>query len=915
MALRPFNILIQSCLVISSSLIFLSCSIKEEPNPDPVALELDTDQDGVIDRLDDDDDNDGVVDRFDAFPLDAAEYIDTDNDNIGDNSDTDIDNDTYNNLIDKFPLDSTEWSDLDNDGIGDNSDSDIDGDSHNNLTDIFPMDATEWLDFDNDGIGDNSDLDIDGDTHNNDVDSFPTDSTEWSDFDNDGLGDNSDPDIDGDSHNNLIDIFPMDATEWLDFDNDGMGDNSDLDIDDDTYNNDIDSFPMDATEWSDFDNDGLGDNSDPDIDNDNILNENDADSFDINIGLDTDKDGIADLTDSDIDGDGVDNYLDDAPYNPLISADADNDGIDDSVDNLIDSDFDLIADSDDAFPNDADRSSCDQPNDLPIYGQQQMRVLLSYEYSNTIKDLFDVTINSEELPYDYHIFSSIKTGNNKVINSDHLNIYTSLANSITDEFSLSLYTQNCVSNQTCETTFINDLLPKIFRRELTLIEKSSYSYFFNNSQFDTQDNEIAGFKLALNTALTSPYFLHRFEIGLPIINQENKFELTAYEMASFLSYTYTGSTPDTELLLAAKHNTLQTDAQVLIQIERLLHTAKAKIQMGEFAAQWMNSERVLDEYKDPELFPNFTYAVKQAMSQQTKEIFKDAFLDSDLQFSDLYSPNHGYISARLSDFYSNKPVGDENAFYDEFFITTQSSEFGGFTTAGSFLSTTSSHTESSIIKRAVFVRERMLCQSFPPFPTSVDLDAIRNSQAQLVEEIKLQEGDNITQAHLDIILLNTQGCIGCHKTMTIPLGLGLEDYDAVGRLRSSYNNGIPVTYTGPDESREEQHSALYGINYIYDRNDPIKFEGAKQLGDILATSATAKACYAEMAFRFTMGQGTVKIDASNEKHSKEEMLHNSCAKKSMTTNMSENNDSLKAAFIQLGLSDLVRYRTLYTREQ
>lgn len=109
-----------------------------------IYVDIDTDHDGIGDRLDNDDDNDGVNDNLDAFPLDPKETKDTDKDGIGDNADPDDDNDGVPDVTDVFPSDPKESKDSDNDKVGDNSDP-------------FPYDSTEWMDSDADGLGDNTD--------------------------------------------------------------------------------------------------------------------------------------------------------------------------------------------------------------------------------------------------------------------------------------------------------------------------------------------------------------------------------------------------------------------------------------------------------------------------------------------------------------------------------------------------------------------------------------------------------------------------------------------------------------------------------------------------------------------------------------------------------------------------------------
>lgn len=109
-----------------------------------IYVDVDSDHDGIGDRLDNDDDNDGVNDNADSFPLDSKESKDTDKDGSGDNTDADDDNDSVADATDVFPTDPKESKDSDNDKTGDNSDP-------------FPYDSTEWMDSDTDGLGDNTD--------------------------------------------------------------------------------------------------------------------------------------------------------------------------------------------------------------------------------------------------------------------------------------------------------------------------------------------------------------------------------------------------------------------------------------------------------------------------------------------------------------------------------------------------------------------------------------------------------------------------------------------------------------------------------------------------------------------------------------------------------------------------------------
>ena len=67
-----------------------------------------------------------------------------------------------------------------------------------------------------------------------------------------------------------------------------------------------------------------------------------------------------------------------------------------------------------------------------------------------------------------------------------------------------------------------------------------------------------------------PYFLNRVEVGTPLADDPDTRKYSPHEMASRLSYTLWGTTPDAELLAAADNGELQTEASVREHTQRLL---------------------------------------------------------------------------------------------------------------------------------------------------------------------------------------------------------------------------------------------------------------------------------------------------------------------------------------------------------
>ena len=295
----------------------------------------DNDRDGVPDSVDVDDDNDGILDSVedpnidqdnnpytDAYDLDEdgkPNYldIDSDNDGIPDNVEAqttagyippnDDDFDTYqanNGLNSAYAPDGLAPVNTDGADVEDYIDADSDNDR--------VPDNNEGNDFNSDGVPDQSltgqDVDRDG----------LDDGFEGSDA-NDGFDVNDEID---DPANDLPDTDGTEDVNYRDVDDDGDGiDTLEEDIDDDgdptnddTDGNGIPDYLDPNLDGLDTDGDGVPNSVDIDDDNDALL--------DTIEDANTDGDNDPTTNPTDTDGDGFPDYLD---------IDSDNDGIPDNV--------------------------------------------------------------------------------------------------------------------------------------------------------------------------------------------------------------------------------------------------------------------------------------------------------------------------------------------------------------------------------------------------------------------------------------------------------------------------------------------------------------------------------------------------------------------------------------------------------
>lgn len=153
------------------------------------------------------------------------------------------------------------------------------------------------------------------------------------------------------------------------------------------------------------------------------------------------------------------------------------------------------------------------------YTPQRLRLLTGDEYQNTLEDLLGLDTN-----YADKIVGDGKKGkfpNNAttIIDENRANKYWAAAEGIAAWAVENDKPFSCASG--CADKFIDEFAPKMYRRPLTEAEKTSYESIFN------QSSGKEGLQFALVTALNSPQFLYRSELG------KNVAEVLATEPESY----------------------------------------------------------------------------------------------------------------------------------------------------------------------------------------------------------------------------------------------------------------------------------------------------------------------------------------------------------------------------------------------
>ncbi|MFK7852364.1 MAG: DUF1592 domain-containing protein [Akkermansiaceae bacterium] len=287
-----------------------------------------------------------------------------------------------------------------------------------------------------------------------------------------------------------------------------------------------------------------------------------------------------------------------------------------------------------------------------------------------------------------------------------------------------------------------------------------------------------GIKQAIATCLSSPRFLFRVEIQ-PEPNNPNKVvPLDEYALASRLSFFLWSSVPDDELLSLAFNKKLRTNLRQ--QVERMLADPRSERLTENFIGQWLQARDVmttnistatiLGVENNAEAAKAFDPRLRQDMQNETYALF-NFILRNERPAEELISARYSFLNERLADFYGIEGVkGEELRPVD----LTEHPERGGLLTQGTFLIVTSNPTRTSPVKRGMFVLDNLLGTPPPPAPPDIP---------ELEEAMKKAEGGGEpTMREMMQIHRDNPDCRGCHARMD-PIGLGLENFDALGRFR------------------------------------------------------------------------------------------------------------------------------------
>jgi hypothetical protein len=210
------------------------------------------------------------------------------------------------------------------------------------------------------------------------------------------------------------------------------------------------------------------------------------------------------------------------------------------------------------------------------------------------------------------------------------------------------------------------------------------------------------------------------------------------------------------------------------------------LQARDLATAPLSAPTILGVADNREAAEIFDPRLRDDMREETYALF-EYILREGRPAEELISARYSFLNERLAAFYGVQGVKGENFRPVDL---TEHPERGGLLTQGTFLIVSSNPTRTSPVKRGLYVLENLLGTPPPPAPPNVP---------ELTEAAK--EGANPTMREMMEIHRKNPDCRGCHARMD-PIGLGLENFDALGRFRKT-ESGKPIDTAGELVTGEE----------------------------------------------------------------------------------------------------------------
>jgi hypothetical protein len=445
------------------------------------------------------------------------------------------------------------------------------------------------------------------------------------------------------------------------------------------------------------------------------------------------------------------------------------------------------------------------------------------EYDNTVHDLVGTATQPARIflsDTQMHAFDN--NGDLLSLTPTRVDQYFKAAEALADEamkppLRAKILACDPATGDACLRTFVTTFGERAFRRPITDAEVTGYLTLAAKARTaGSMPDEVA--HTVLQAMLLSPHFLFKVELD-PDPTSLVPHPLSAFELATRLSYLVYGSMPDDPLYASAKSGRLADVAELKTQLSRMLDDVKGRLAHN-FALQWLDVRNIDQAAPDAKLFPTFNAALANSMKAEV-ELFFNEFIKSNRPLEELLTAKFSFLDDKLAKHYGVTGAGATVAKVD---VTTD--QRSGILTMGGLMMATSRGSRTSPVDRGRWVLASMLCDEPPPPPNDLILPSEEEILAKSARDLLAQHRTKAT-------------CAGCHNFLD-PIGLAMENYDAIGAWRT-VDRGVTI----------DANSTL---------GDGTQVNGSRALAEYIAKDKRFRACVVGALLSYATGRTTVETD-------------------------------------------------------
>lgn len=378
------------------------------------------------------------------------------------------------------------------------------------------------------------------------------------------------------------------------------------------------------------------------------------------------------------------------------------------------------------------------------------------------------------------------------------------------------------TDESCKTQLISALATLAFRRPASPEELARLGALFSEGADGRAFRD--GTTLVLRALLASPQLLYEASLGEGLA-QQGALQLGQSELASALSFMISGAPPDDTLLAAAADGQLTNGAQRYAQAVRLLSRAETLAQFQRFVEEWLGLVQLPQLAKANTVVADFG-SLSRALQVETRAFVADVMATQGGSLPALFAGGYSLVPDEVASLYGMQsvPAGTR--------VSLRELGRVGILQQGSFLSVFAHEAESAPVLRGKAVLTRVLCRKIPA-PQELGIDLM----------FPAPDPGATTRSRFERHAVDPQ-CKACHAQLD-PVGFSFENFDAVGRQRST-DAGLPVDTRG---------------SITLDRI-PLEFNDSTELSEAIAESDELRTCAARQVVRFASGRVDDRAEAA-----------------------------------------------------